>query len=419
MSQHKQQIRRHVQDKFGIRPCHWQLQVARALLNGDKDIVCIAGTGMGKTLGFWIPILFHPGGIQIVVTPLNALGRQNVASLARAGIKAIAINAETATPANFSAIDTFEYHTIIVSPEQLMKPSREFEKHLKNPLFTSRIISIIIDEAHCLTDWGEFRPEYKELRRLRYILPTTIPVMIASATLTKDTLTDALQLLHMHPGKLVTIRRTTDRPNIKIAVKKIKYSLNSYADLSFLIPPGWKDGDPLPPKFLIFFNDIQDAINAVQYLRRHLPPGSRDKIKWFNANMTTTYKDSEVANFVSGETLGFTTTESFGMGMDVSDIELVVQWRATCKLPTLWQRFGRAAWDKRLTGTSILFAEKEFFDDERAAKVARKIQRQSARKRVNATTGKRDGKVHLQTPPGHRSLHRPGNYHPPTSCYPW
>ncbi|KAI6011404.1 P-loop containing nucleoside triphosphate hydrolase protein [Pisolithus microcarpus] len=343
---------------------------------------------MGKTLGFWIPILFRPGGIQIVVTPLNTLGRQSAASLARAGIKGIAINADTATTANFTeltvnhkAIDTFEYRAIIVSPEQLMKPSGEFEKRLKNPLFTSRIISIIIDEAHCLTDWGEFRPEYKELRRLRYVLPMSIPVMIASATLTKDSLTNALQLLHMHPSRLVTIRRTTDRPNIKIGVKKIKYALNSYADLAFLIPPGWKDGDPLPPKFLIFFDDIQDAINAAQYLRRRLPPGMQDKIKWFNANMTTTYKDAEVTHFVLGETLGLATTESFGMGMDVPDIKLVIQWRATCKLPTLWQRFGRAARDKKLTGTSILFAEKEFFDDERAAKASRKMQRQSVRKR--------------------------------------
>ena len=142
-----------------------------------------------------------------------------------------------------------------------MKPCGEFEKRLKNRLFTTNIISIIVDEAHCLTEWGEFRPEYKELHRLRYILPDTIPIMITSATLTHDTLTNVLKLLHMRPDKTITIRRSSDRPNIKIGVRKIKYALASYADLAFLVPPGWKVGDPPLLKFLIFFDSIQDAVN--------------------------------------------------------------------------------------------------------------------------------------------------------------
>ncbi|KAI9460698.1 hypothetical protein HD554DRAFT_2028664 [Boletus coccyginus] len=144
------------QERFGIRPCLWQLQVAEALLRGDKDVVCTTGTGMGKTLEFWIPLLFCLDGLQIVVTPLNLLGKQNATSLAKAGIQTIAINLETATSTNFTAIENFQYQAIIVSLEQLMKPNGEFEKRLKNPLFASWIISIIINEVHCLTNWGEF-----------------------------------------------------------------------------------------------------------------------------------------------------------------------------------------------------------------------------------------------------------------------
>ncbi|KAI6111317.1 hypothetical protein F5141DRAFT_1003810, partial [Pisolithus sp. B1] len=59
-------------------------------------------------------------------------------------------------------------------------------------------------------------------------------------------------------------------------------------------------------------------------------------------------------------------------GMDVPDILLVIQWRVTCKLAALQQCFGRAVWDRQLTGTAILFAEKDHFDDERATKAARK-----------------------------------------------
>ncbi|KIK72327.1 hypothetical protein PAXRUDRAFT_180866, partial [Paxillus rubicundulus Ve08.2h10] len=374
-------IRQRALESFGVWPCLWQLKVAEALLKGDKDVVCTAGTGMGKTLGFWLPLLFHPEGIQIVITPLNLLGKQNAASLARAGIRAIAINSETSTSSNFTAIETFKYRAIIVSPEQLMKPNGEFEKRLKNSLFASQVISVVINEAHCLTDWGDFCPEYKELRRLHYILPDTIPIMIISATLTKDMLTSALQLLHIHRDRLITICQSSDRPNLKIGVRKIKYALNSYADLAFLIPTGWKAGDPPLPKFLVFFNDIQDAINAAWYLHSRLPPETRDLIKWFNADMTTAYKEAELTHLVSGETQGFATTESFGMGMDVSDIKLILQWRATCKLATLWQQFGRAVRNKELTGTDILFAEKDFFDDEREAKDTRKKQRESTRKR--------------------------------------
>ncbi|KIK96815.1 hypothetical protein PAXRUDRAFT_66968, partial [Paxillus rubicundulus Ve08.2h10] len=124
---------------------------------------------------------------------------------------------------------------------------------------------------------------------------------------------------------------SSDRPNLKIGVRKIKYALNSYANLAFFIPTGWKISDPLPPKFLIFFDDIQDVINAARYLHSCLPLEKQDLIKWFNADMTTAYKEVELTHLISGERRGFAMTESFGVlstawGMDVSDIKLIIQW---------------------------------------------------------------------------------------------
>ncbi|KIK72934.1 hypothetical protein PAXRUDRAFT_21420 [Paxillus rubicundulus Ve08.2h10] len=272
-------IRKCAEEILGVRPCLWQLKVVEALLKRDQDMLCIAGTGMGKTLTFWMPLLFRPDGIQIIVTPLNMLGKQNATSLAKAGIRAIAVNSETATPLTF-------------------------------------------------------------------------------------------QLLHMHKDKMVVIHRSCDQPNIRIGVRKIKYALSSYTDLAFLIPNGYKLGDPPPPKFLVFFDNISDSVNATLYLHRHLPPELQDKIKWFNADMSTGFKEDEVENLVSGGTFGLCTTASFSMGMDVPTIKLVLQWRVTCKIAALWQRFGRAARDKSIAGMAILFTEKEHFDDERAAKAA-------------------------------------------------
>ncbi|KAG0707156.1 hypothetical protein DFH29DRAFT_797127, partial [Suillus ampliporus] len=127
---------------------------------------------------------------------------------------------------------------------------------------------------------------------------------------------------------------------------KIKYALNSYVDLAFLILEGWNTGDPPPPKFLVFFDDIQDAINAARYSCKCLPVKCSNKIKWFNSDMTSTYKEMELDNLVSSETWGLCMTDSFGMGMDIPDIQLVIQWRATCKLMTLWQHFRHAVRNK-------------------------------------------------------------------------
>ncbi|KAG2139342.1 hypothetical protein DEU56DRAFT_735811 [Suillus clintonianus] len=179
------------------------------------------------------------------------------------------------------------------------------------PMFASQIMGFVFDKAHCITSWGEVCNEYKELERLRYILPCYVPFMIASATLTPDTLQDVQRLLHMHSENLLMVHMSTDRPNIKICVRKIRYSLSSYVDLGFLVPTGWTPGDQVPQKFFIFFNSIQDAMGAAKYLQSCLPPELREKIKWFNSDMTSKFKEAEVDNLVTGDTWGLCTTESF------------------------------------------------------------------------------------------------------------
>ena len=237
-----------------------------------------------------------------------------------------------------------------------MKLDQEFEQLLKNLLFMSQLISIVIDEAHCLTDWGEFCPEYRELGRLRYILPSTLPLLVVSATITKSTMNDITRLLHMQKDRTVVYHWSSDHPNVKIGVRKIKYALSSFTDLMFLILAGFKVGDPPPPKFLVFFNNIPDSIKVVAALRQRLPPKLRDKIKWFNANMSSTFKEEELGNIVSSETWGFCTTTSFGMvrTMQILRQLLILRanrewmfpiscWSFSGEQPAEQQHFGRAA----------------------------------------------------------------------------
>lgn len=194
----------------------------------------------------------------------------------------------------------------------MMKPEGEFEKILKDTHFASHIISIVVDEAHCLTDWGEFHPEYRELGWICFMLPS-VPLLVASATLTTSAISDVRRLLQMHTTKTTVLRCSSDRPNIKIGVQKIKYALNMFVDLVFLVPEGYNDSNLPLPKFLVFFNDILDSIAAANYLRGHLPHALKDKIKWFNSDMSVTFKEAEFANLRTGKTWGLCTTASFGM----------------------------------------------------------------------------------------------------------
>lgn len=84
---------------LGHRPCKWQCEVALAILR-RQDTICIAPTGAGKTLTFWLPLLFSTDNVVVVVTPLNILGAQNREKLKKLGISAIAIDGENATDVN-------------------------------------------------------------------------------------------------------------------------------------------------------------------------------------------------------------------------------------------------------------------------------------------------------------------------------
>ena len=84
-----------------VRPCLWQIKVALATLKGEKNVLSISRTGSGKTLTFWLPLVLCDDGIIIVVLPLNILAKQNLDQLSQAGINAVVITGETATPDNF------------------------------------------------------------------------------------------------------------------------------------------------------------------------------------------------------------------------------------------------------------------------------------------------------------------------------
>ncbi|KAA1479219.1 P-loop containing nucleoside triphosphate hydrolase protein [Dentipellis sp. KUC8613] len=308
------EIREQTKTSFGVNPCLWQAEVAQAVLRRDKDIISVSGTGSGKTITFWIPLLFRSRGIQIVVTPLNILGKQQVDQLAKVGIRAVALSGETATHEKYKAIEDGQYRVVVVSPEELLKKKGSFMQLLMNEAWASQIISIIWDEGHCIgpSSWGSFRPAYKDAACLRHILPRNVPYLVTSATLDDHAVDEIVSVLQLQKDRLIQFRNSNDRPNIHITVRKLVYSMSSYLDLNFLIPVDWKEGDNVP-KFLVFFDRISESVAAARMLRRRLPPHLRCKIKWFNSEMSSQFRDKTQSSYKSGGVWGLYCTDSFGM----------------------------------------------------------------------------------------------------------
>ena len=130
----------------------------------------------------------------------------------------------------------------------------------------------------------------------------------------------------------------------------------TYLDLGFLIPANQQVGDPLPTKFMVFFNSKGEAEEAAKFLRSHLPVEMCDKVQWLHAGMTPAFCNDEIRHLVNGEWWGLALTDVRGMvssfnsqcnvnlpfveGVEVPDITLIVQWKAPKDLCTLMQQFG-------------------------------------------------------------------------------
>ncbi|KAF8054648.1 hypothetical protein FPV67DRAFT_1460618 [Lyophyllum atratum] len=280
-----------------------------------------------------------------------------------AGLSAIAVDGESATPETFKAYRSLgyrgggKYRVVTINPEVLMD-NDEIAKLWHKPSVTKHILYITFDEGHCVSTWNTFRNQYKHVGDLRYLISEDIPFYVASATLPPAILLDVAEILRLRSGKTEHIIRSNDRPEISIMVRGLNFTVSSFKDLDFLVPKGFKEGDPPLPKFLIFFDNTKEAEAACHHLRMLLPPSLRKKIKWFHSTMTLTYRDEELMN-----------------GMDLPDIEIVIQWKATCDLCTLWQRFGQAGVEGTARASGSCWWKKKHLDEERVAKAGRAAKR--------------------------------------------
>ena len=139
-----------------------------------------------------------------------------------------------------------------------------------------------------------------------------MPFYITSATLPTNILDDVKEKLQM-PVDTAIMRRSNDRWNIAYMVRAMQHHQQTYLDLGFLIPEGWKVGDPPPAKFMVFFNSKREAEEAARFLKSRLPVEFRDRVQWLHAGMTAAFRVDEVQHIIDGDRWGLALTDVGGM----------------------------------------------------------------------------------------------------------
>jgi ATP-dependent DNA helicase RecQ len=317
--------------RFGLdafRP--GQREAVQAALAG-RDCLVVMPTGGGKSLCYQLPALVD-GGLVVVISPLIALMADQLQRLREAGVPATMLASGMADGHNATALRQIAGgQTALV----LAAPERFASVAFREALAQRRISLFVVDEAHCITEWGhDFRPDYLRLREAIASLGRP-PVMAATATATPRVAREIATRLGLHDP--VSVRAGFDRPNLAFDV--ISFSgpgavARKRAALLHVL------SDQRARPAIVYCGTRRDT-DAVTELVRGAGLGGVA----YHAGMTVAARTASQEAFMSGAAEVIVATNAFGMGVDKADVRTVAHWALPTSLEAYYQEAGRAGRD--------------------------------------------------------------------------
>src|SRR5690348_6074834 len=205
-----------------------QWTAVRALVAERRRALVVQRTGWGKSAVYFVATaLLRAGGSgpTVIVSPLLALMRNQIAAAERAGIHAVTINSTNSGDwaTTYDAINRGEVDVLLVSPERLNNP--EFRDEVL-PSLAAAAGLLVVDEAHCISDWGhDFRPDYRRIRTMLVDLPEGIPVLATTATANARVTADVAEQLsvtgHSVLDDVLVLRGDLDRESLRLGVVEL------------------------------------------------------------------------------------------------------------------------------------------------------------------------------------------------------
>ncbi|QDV62731.1 RecQ family ATP-dependent DNA helicase [Crateriforma conspicua] len=312
-----------------------QSQVIDHVMSGHHAMV-VMPTGMGKSLCYQIPgILLRrdPADLTLVLSPLIALMQDQVDSLCHKGVDATFINSSldaNVRNQRYREVAEGRYALLYVTPERFRKP--EFREALAK----RKVQLFVVDEAHCVSQWGhDFRPDYSRMAEIRSVVgdPVTIAV---TATATAECRDDIYRQLGIDAADVGLFHEGIDRPNLQLDVQHVYDEAEKLEHLHDLLHSAMaKTGSTI-----LYFS----LIKTLQRFSDQLLSRGVDHV-CYHGDLPRQARRRIQDEFMSGHADLVLATPAFGMGIDKSDIRMVIHAETPGSIESYYQEIGRAGRD--------------------------------------------------------------------------
>ena len=322
-----------------LRPDQWS--AIDALVRRRARALVVQRTGWGKSAVYFVAtaLLRAAGaGPTVIVSPLLALMRNQIDAARRAGIHAVTVNsANTADwERTYAAVEDGSVDLLLVSPERLNNP--DFRDRVL-PRLTATAGMLVVDEAHCISDWGhDFRPDYRRLRTLIAQLPAGIPVLATTATANDRVVVDVAEQLELGEGAAgagtdagpLVLRGSLDRESLRLSVVELATPAQRLGWLAAQL-------DALPGAGIVYTLTISAAEEVAEFLR-----GRGHPVAAYTGKTDPEERLAAEADLLANRVKALVATSALGMGFDKPDLGFVVHLGAPASPVAYYQQIGRA-----------------------------------------------------------------------------